>query len=328
MSLRRSLGAFLVLAVLGYGATGIHVIQQDEVGVVRRFGAVLPEPWAPGLHVGLPWGCDRVDRVKTDQARTLTVGARGLQSAPLSRSPDPGSDDFLTGDLNVVTAQAQVQFRVKTAEPHHYLFAAKSADASLAALTESALARGLAGRAIDDVLTSGRAEVPEQMRREIQAGADAEGLGVLVQAVRLGRVTPPSAVAPAFADAARARSDKRQVVTRAEEYRDRALADARGQAQEVADRAEGVHEQRVQTARGEADRFGQVLAEVRKNPRAARERLYLETVAELLPRFTRKVVVAPGQDVDLSMFTSDTPAPAGSVPSATGDPAALPSVAK
>ena len=112
-------------------------------------------------------------------------------------------------------------------------------------------------------------------------------------------------MAPAFADAARARSDRRQAVTRAEEYRDRARADARGQAREIADRAAGRFDRLVQVARGEADRFTKVLAESRKDPAATRRRLYLEALAELLPRFGRKVVVAPGRDVDLSLIAEE-----------------------
>jgi membrane protease subunit HflK len=290
----------VVLASLAYLATGLKVIQQDEVGVVRRFGAVTAEPYRPGLRWGLPWGLERVDRVKVDQARTLSVGARDLQAAPLSRAPDPASDDFLTGDLNLVTVQAQVVYRVS--DPVAYLFAARSADAALASLAESALSDALAARAVDDVLTSGRTEVAERLRRALQASADAQKLGVSVRAVRLGRVAPPAAVAPAFADVAKARGDRRRSVTTAEEYRDRARADAKGRAREIADRASGRHETLVQIARGEAGRFSRVLTEVRKGPAAARRRLYLEALAELLPRFTRTVVVAPGQDVDLSLF--------------------------
>ncbi|MFO0950313.1 MAG: FtsH protease activity modulator HflK [Isosphaeraceae bacterium] len=301
MTARRA-GMFVAgVALAGYLATGLKVVQQDERGVVRRFGAATTEPYMPGLHLGLPWGMEQVDRVKVDQARTISVGARGLQVAPLSRAPDPSSDDFLTGDLNVVTAEALVQFRLKDAKA--YLFTSASADAELSALAESALAGELAGRGIDDVLTSGRAEVSERLQRKLQTLADARGLGVSVVAVRLARVAPPSAVAPAFADAAKARGDKRQAVTRAEEYRDRARADARGQAQETADRAAGRHETLVQAARGEADRFGKLVAEVRKSPKAARRRLYLETIAEMLPRFKRTVVVPSDREIDLSVFT-------------------------
>ena len=140
--------------------------------------------------------------------------------------------------------------------------------------------------------------------------ADQEGLGVRLVAIRLGRVVPPSAVAPAFADAARARSDRRQTITRAEEYRDRARSDARGQAREIADIAAGRVDRLVQPARGEAARFTSVLAEVAKNPGPFRQRLLLETLAELLPRFRRTVVVPPGQDVDITLLGDEAPAQA------------------
>jgi membrane protease subunit HflK len=310
--MRRLVAATFALALLAYLATGVSMVQQDELGVVRRFGAVLREPWEPGLHWGLPWGLDRVERIKPGQTRTFTVGARDPQAAPLAQAPNPETDDFLTGDLNVVTAQAIVQYRVL--DPVAFLFAARSVDATLAAIAESALTRALAGRSIDDVLTTGRAEVADRMVRSIQDRADLQGLGISVRAVRLGRVAPPIPVAPAFADAARARSDRRQVVTQAEEYRDRALADARGQAREIADRAAGQFDRRVQSARGEADRFAKVLAESSKDFAGTRRRLYLEALAELFPRFSRKVVVAPGQDLDISLFTEGGPRAGGGSP--------------
>jgi membrane protease subunit HflK len=308
----RRLSAAAFVGLLAYLATGVSVVQQDELGVVRRLGAVVSDPWEPGLHWGLPWGLDRVERIKPGQTRTLTVGARDPQAAPLAQAPNPETDDFLTGDLNLVTAQAIVQYRVL--DPVAFLFAARSVDATLAAIAEGALTRALAGRSVDDVLTIGRAEVAERMLRAVQERSDLQGLGVSIRAVRLGRVAPPVPVAPAFADAARARSDRRQVVTQAEEYRDRARADARGQAREIADRAAGQFDRRVQGARGEADRFSKVLAESRKDLAATRRRLYLDALAELLPRFARKVVVAPGQDLDISLFTEGTQKVGGGSP--------------
>ena len=171
------------------------------------------------------------------------------------------------------------------------------------------MTRALANRGVDELLTTGRAEVAVGLARAIQALADLEGLGISIVAVRLGRVLPPSAVAPAFADAARARSDRRQAITRAEEYRDRTQSDARGQAREIADRAAGRFDRLVQPAHGEAARFTQVLTEARKSPGPFRQRLFLETLAELLPRFRRTVVVPPGQDLDISLFGVDASPP-------------------
>src|SRR5262249_37626780 len=161
--------------------------------------------------------------------------------------------DVLTGDLNLVTAQATLQYRI--AEPAQFLFAARSVEQTLALATESALARSMAARGVDDVLTIGRAELAERMARVIQDEADRHRLGISVRAVRLGRTAPPTPVAPAFADAARARSDRRQLITRAEEDRDRMEADARGQAREIADRAASRHDRSLKLAAGEADRF-------------------------------------------------------------------------
>ncbi len=284
------------------------MLQPDEVGVVRRFGAALREPWEPGLHWGLPWGLDRLDRLKVSQVRTIAVGASGARDAPLSRAPGPATDELLTGDLNVVLAEGLVQYRVR--DPAAFLFRAASVESSLAALSEWALIRALARRGIDELLTTGRAEVAESLRTTIQSLSDDEGLGVSIVAVRLGRVAPPAAVAPAFADADRARSDRRQAITRAEEYRDRSQSEARGQAREIADTAAGQVERLVEPARGEAERFTRVLAEARKSPVAFRRRVLLETLAELLPRFRRKVIVAHGQDLDLSILGEEEPSSA------------------
>src|SRR5260370_8372015 len=115
--MKRPVAAILALGLLAYLATGLAVVQQDELGVVRRLGAVLPEPWEPGLHWGLPWGLDRVDRIKLSQTRTLRLGASGSPDAPLARAPDPDSDDFLTGHLTLVTPHPFIHYPVPAPAP-------------------------------------------------------------------------------------------------------------------------------------------------------------------------------------------------------------------
>ncbi len=111
-------------------------------------------------------------------------------------------------------------------------------------------------------------------------------------------------------------------MTRAEEYRDRARAEAAGRHREIADTAAGRVERLVQPARGEAERFTRVLAEARRAPDLVRRRLLLEALAELLPRFRRKVIVAPGQALDIGLVNDGNilPSTAGAGP----DPARTP----
>ena len=268
------------------------IVQPDEVGIVRRFGAVLRRALGAGSALGIALGIDRVDRIKVNQTRTLAVGAAGRSQRPVLRGSRPRGRRL--PDRRPQPGHRRGTRPIPRSRSGRYLFRTVDLEASLAAISEWALTRALANRGIDELLTTGRAEVADGLTRAIQSLADQEGLGVSIVAVRLGRVVPPSAVAPAFADAARARSDRRQAITRAEEYRDRSRSEARGQAREIADAAAGRFDRLVQPARGEAARFTQVLAEARKDPGAFRQRLFLETLAELLPRFRRTVVVAAG----------------------------------
>ncbi|MCX6908725.1 MAG: heavy metal translocating P-type ATPase, partial [Verrucomicrobia bacterium] len=66
------------LVVLGWLATGLTVIQPDEVGVWLHFGrkqAVLE----PGLHYVWPWPCDEVPRVLPGRVQRVQVGLRSVE---------------------------------------------------------------------------------------------------------------------------------------------------------------------------------------------------------------------------------------------------------
>ena len=240
--------------------------------------AVLAEPWGPGLHWGLPWGIDRVDRVKTgpdpDPGRRAPAGS---QAAPLSRSPDPGRRR-LPDRRPQPRRRSRRSCSTGWSDPVGYLFGARSVEAALTLAAESALMRG-AGRAGDRRRPDDR---PGRGRRA-DAGRDSrarpidQGLGVSIRAVRLGRVAPPDA---GGAGVRRRRPGQerpppgrhpapRSIATGPE-------ADARGRPSRSPTAPPPAFDRRVQAARGEADRFTKVLAEARKAPDATRRRLYLE----------------------------------------------------
>ena len=106
------LAAFLVL---GYAATGLYQVLPGEVAVVRRFGRVLPERPEPGLHLGLPWGVDRVDRVAVDQLRRVVVGYQEGGDAAMP------AGQLLTGDNNLVNVQATIYYKVRPEEAASYV---------------------------------------------------------------------------------------------------------------------------------------------------------------------------------------------------------------
>src|SRR5579883_2468542 len=126
--------AVLTLAVL---ATGWVVVAPGEVAVVRRFGRVLPRPLSPGAHLGWPLGIDRISRVRTDEVRRLSIGLAGTPG-PFD---DPGTGEYLTGDLNLLRARGIVQYRVS--DPLAFVLQQDGVEPHLTRLAEASLTRAL-----------------------------------------------------------------------------------------------------------------------------------------------------------------------------------------
>ena len=98
MRASRLLALLVAVSALVAVISGLRVVRPGERIVVRRFGRLIEPAWEPGLHLGLPLGLDRLDRVRTDEVRRLSVGTSEEPAAGL----DPSAGEFLTGDLNLV----------------------------------------------------------------------------------------------------------------------------------------------------------------------------------------------------------------------------------
>jgi membrane protease subunit HflK len=128
-------------------------------------------------------------------------------------------------------------------------------------------------------------------------------------------------VQSAVADAIKAREDQTRLKNEAEAYANERVPKARGAGARQVAEAIGDREQRVVEAQGDTVRFTKLLAEYRKAPRVTRDRLYLETMSEVLSHAT-KIVVDVGKNgpaiyLPLEQLRKDAAGDAG-----TGEPPA------
>jgi len=292
--------ALVALVVLGLAvaclATGWVEVAPGEVVVVRRFGRVVPAPWMPGPHLGLPLGLDRRSRVRTDMVRRLEVG---LAAAP-GPEDDPGGGEFLTGDLNLLRARGVVQYHV--ADPALFVLRTAELEPLLTRLAESSLARALSLRGIDAALRLERAAIARDVEAELTRSASAQGLGIAILGVSLTDARPPSEVAADFAAAQAAQSERVRRVNEARTFAATTQTAARAEAQARLDRARAPADRAVVLARSRADRFLALLAEADRARSLTVRRLYLDMLKELLPRVKRKLVLTPEEPIDLSIF--------------------------
>ena len=280
-------GILLLLAAM----SSVYTVQPEENAVVLRFGAFHVRIADPGLHFKLPLGIDQVIKVPVKRQLKEEFGFRtSATSSREARGAPPGDEaQMLTGDLNAANVEWVVQYRI--ADPEAYLFKVREVGATLRYMSEAVMRKVVGDRTVNEVLTIGRREVADEVKRELQALCNAYETGIVVDQVVLQNVTPPERVRPAFNDVNRAQQEREQKINLAEAEKNEVIPRAEGEALQMIQQAEGYAVDRVNRAEGEAKRFEALYQEYRKAPEVTRRRLYLETLNEVLAKTGRKLVL-------------------------------------
>ena len=295
----------LVVAIVANAAfTGVWVVQQNEQGVVLRFGrvrSILPA----GMHFILPYPLETMRLVRTTEVRTMSVGFSYEEDDLMDPAAVEEELQWLTGDTNIVEMQTAIQYIIKS--PVDYLFRVadfsdgQSREVALRMAAESVLTSLVARMKVDDVLSSGKARIQEESRVSIQELVDAMRLGVQVVSVNIVEDNPPPAVIAAFNDVSSAKADRQRLMSVADGYAKDLLPRARAQANRIRQEAEIYRSEVVNEAHGAAQRFVSLAEQVRSSPQVSKERMWLEMVEKTLSR-ARMIVYPrkPGRNFTLT----------------------------
>ena len=161
-------------------------------------------------------------------------------------------------------------------------------------MTSSAIREVIGKNLLDFILTEGRAEVAAETQTLLQSTLDAYGTGITVYEVNLQDANFPRDVEESVQDAIRAREDKERMGLAAEAYANDILPKARGAAARQLQDAEAYRARVIADAEGEADRFVHILQEYQKAPAVTRQRMYLETLEQVLGNSTKVLLDSEG----------------------------------
>ncbi|MDR8392098.1 FtsH protease activity modulator HflK [Aliifodinibius sp. S!AR15-10] len=290
----KKLSGHLRLILLGVIAfvlafTSFFTVDPEEVGVVMRFGE-FTRTTEPGLNFKIPF-VEEVQLVPIERQLKLEFGYRTISAGVQSTYQKEGYRDeslMLTGDLNLADVEWVVQYRVD--DPFQFLFKIRNPEQTLRDASEAAIRQIVGDRTVNEVLTVGRAEVATRAEVLIQSICEEYENGIRIEQVVLQDVNPPERVKPSFNDVNEAQQQRETLINEAKSAYNRVIPRARGQAQETIQKAEGYAVDRVNRARGEVARFNDLYAEYLKAPEVTKQRLYLETLEEILPKIGNKVV--------------------------------------
>ncbi|MFT5295214.1 MAG: membrane protease subunit HflK [Colwellia sp.] len=259
----------LIVGILVYGFSGFYTIKEAEKGLVLSFGQ-----YTGVVEPGLRWKWTFAERIiPVDMQTTRDLPASGF---------------MLTQDENVVRVEMQIQYRVVDAR--NYIFSVTNADDSLSQSLDSALRFVIGHSKMDDILTSGREQVRQDVWKELDKIIEPYNLGLIVVDVNFKDARPPEEVKDAFDDAISAQEDEVRFLREAEAYASGIEPRARGRVKRMEQEAIAYKQQTVLDAQGEVAKFNKLLPEYLAAPEVTRQRMYLSTMESVYAN-TSKVMV-------------------------------------
>lgn len=281
--------AVVLVAIWGVFSC-FSTVPADSVGVRLRFGK-YQDTVQPGLRFILPFGIEQLMLVRVQRQLKMEFGfgTRDASNPDQYSHEQEEEQNMVTGDLNMAMVQWVVQYRIEDAK--QFLFHVREPGATLRDATESVMREVVGDRTVDEVLTIGRQEIESETLLRLKQLAQRYGLSVSIMQVQLKDVHPPRPVQASFNEVNQSQQEKEQAINMANVEYNQAVPRARGQAEQAISEAEGYAAQRVNEARGDADKFNAILTEYLKAPEVTRQRLYLETMAAVLPQFERKIIL-------------------------------------
>jgi membrane protease subunit HflK len=284
--------------------TSVYLVAPEQQAVVTRFGAVIEPRVLPGIHLSLPWPIDSVTKLKVQQLQRLVVGG-DIPDGVLGRT-QPLQSQWITGDQNIINMRVVVQYSVSV--PADYLFQSKDVARAVGAAVESEMARRIATRNVDAVLTTEKAAIQEEVRAASQKRINDYRSGVLLSTINIESVTPPPEAADSFRDVASARADAVRIVNQAEGYANDVIPKARGEARQLIEESEAYKQKKTNEAGGDAARFTQLAGEYAKAAQVTGDRLYTEAMEQILPKI-KKMIVDKNGSLDLTIIRKGDPPP-------------------
>jgi modulator of FtsH protease HflK len=272
----------VLLALTIWLASGFYIVDASQRGVVLQFGK-FHETTEPGLRWRLPYPIQANELVNLTGVRTVEVGYRGSEKNKVLKEAL-----MLTDDENIINIQFAVQYILK--DPQDYLFNNRDPDDSVVQGAETAIREIVGKSKMDFVLYEGREQIAVAASKLMQDILDRYATGIQISKVTMQNAQPPEQVQAAFDDAVKAGQDRERQKSEGQAYANDVIPRARGTASRLAQEAEGYRQRVIATAEGDVSRFRQIVTEYSKAPEVTRQRLYIDTMQQVMSNVSKVMV--------------------------------------
>lgn len=277
-------------------------ISPEEVGVVLRFGK-FSRTVNPGLSFKIPFGIEVMTKVPVKRQLKEEFGFKTASADVRTQYVRGGFEDeslMLTGDLNAAQVEWIIQYRIS--DPYLFLFKVRSARKTLRDVTESIMREIVGDRTVNEIITVGRQDIEITVMEKLQDKLTQYETGIKIDQVILQDVNPPDEVKASFNEVNEAEQEKEKSINQARSEYNKVIPRAKGEAEQKIEEARGYALERVNNALGEANRFNALFKAYVKAPEVTRQRIYLETMEEILAKVGKKLITDDNASGILPLF--------------------------
>ncbi len=282
---------------IGLGAAGLivllmlyscfYTVQEQERAAILTFGKYTGETGA-GLHFKWPYPIQQVIKVPAELTQQITIGYReeGGSIVPVEEEAL-----MITGDENIVSADAVVQWKISNIRD--YLYNVDHPEQFLRNAASASIRSVIGSEKLDYAITDGKTEIQDKVRARLIELQDTYQTGIQVLDIKFQDIEPPDGqVAEAFREVTNAREEKNTKINNAAKYENERIPKARGEAQALLEQAEAQKKSRILNARGDVAQFNAIYEEYKANPDVTESRLILETLEKILPN--ARIIISDG----------------------------------
>ncbi len=264
----------------------IYSIGETESVVITTFGKASVEE-EKGLHFKIPF---------IQQAARVDTTVKGLRIG--YSEEDDGTavtiaheSIMITSDYNFIDCDFYVSYQVT--DPVKYLYQSDEPDVIIKNIAMSSIRSTLSAYTVDTAITTGKAEIQSNVKSMIVAELEDKDIGITLIDASIQDVEPPTdEIIEAFTAVETAKQGKESSINQANAYRNEQIPAAEAEADRIIQEAEAKKTSRINEAKGQAARFEEEYAEYKNYPLITKQRMFMETMEEVLP--TLKVVIDNG----------------------------------
>lgn len=312
---RAARGAGIVLAIVllvFLGSSCYYVLDEENYAVVTTLGSPHAESQA-GLHFKIPF------------IQNVRMVSKVIKGMPIGYDPETGESKLaecimITKDFNFVDTEFYLEYMVD--DPVKYLYASSDPEATLKMLAQSYIRDTVGVYNVDDVITTGKAEIQSEIKEKLTNRMIQEDIGLSVVNITIQDAFPPTQeVLNAFKNVENAKQGKETAINNANKDRNEKIPQAEAECDQIIKNAEAEKQSRINEAEGQVARFEQMYAEYSKYPLITKQRMFYETMEDVLPSMRIFLVDENGTQkmLPLDSFTSAVDAGRAASQSGTGN---------